>query len=244
MYNLGYNSFERSVPMRRKPLALVLALLIVVVSLLAGCRRSAVPPIDALVLEEDEALSAIQEAEQNTEGLQNRPQATDIPPADLPTTDEPATEEPAQPSEVVEEPGVATEAPPEPAATTAPAAVPPTAVVQQPGTHVVQPGENLFRIALRYDTTVAAIARANNITNPSLLSVGQTLTIPSGNGGSDTPTAPTTPGRACSITYTVRPGDNLFRIALRHNQSQAYLAQVNGITNPAMIRVGQVICIP
>lgn len=45
--------------------------------------------------------------------------------------------------------------------------------------HVVQSGENLFRIALRYNTSVAAIAAANNISDPSLIYVGQTLTIPS-----------------------------------------------------------------
>ena len=31
--------------------------------------------------------------------------------------------------------------------------------------HVVQPGENLFRIALRYGVTVNAIANANGLTN-------------------------------------------------------------------------------
>lgn len=44
--------------------------------------------------------------------------------------------------------------------------------------HVVRPGENLFRISLRYQTTVAAISLANNITNPDLIYVGQRLIIP------------------------------------------------------------------
>jgi len=55
-------------------------------------------------------------------------------------------------------------------------------VTPQPGgkTHTVAPGENLFRIALRYSTTVQAIAAANRdkITNVNLIFVGQVLTIP------------------------------------------------------------------
>jgi nucleoid-associated protein YgaU len=49
-------------------------------------------------------------------------------------------------------------------------------------THVVQPGENLFRIALKYGTTWPVLAAANNITNPNLIYVGQVLIIP-GPGG-------------------------------------------------------------
>jgi hypothetical protein len=43
--------------------------------------------------------------------------------------------------------------------------------------HVVKPGENLFRIALRYNTTVASISRRNNISDPRLVRVGQRLNI-------------------------------------------------------------------
>jgi len=54
------------------------------------------------------------------------------------------------------------------------------AVTPSPGgkTHVVAAGENLFRIALRYGTTVQALAAANNISNVSLIFVGQVLKIP------------------------------------------------------------------
>lgn len=54
----------------------------------------------------------------------------------------------------------------------------PTAVPGQPATHVVQPGENLFRIGLRYGCTVDQMARANNIINPARIEVGQVLVIP------------------------------------------------------------------
>jgi LysM repeat protein len=46
-------------------------------------------------------------------------------------------------------------------------------------THIVQPGENLLRIALRYGTTTQAIAYANNLPNDWLIYPGQRLNIPS-----------------------------------------------------------------
>lgn len=44
--------------------------------------------------------------------------------------------------------------------------------------HVVERGQTLTGIARRYGSTIAAIARANGIANPSFLRVGQRLTIP------------------------------------------------------------------
>jgi len=45
-------------------------------------------------------------------------------------------------------------------------------------TYTVQPGDTLYRIALRHSTTVSAIASANNIANPNLILPGQVLVIP------------------------------------------------------------------
>jgi LysM repeat protein len=42
----------------------------------------------------------------------------------------------------------------------------------------------------------------------------------------------------------VRPGDTLFRIALRLNAPVSALIQANGIVNPNLIFVGQVLIIP
>ena len=44
--------------------------------------------------------------------------------------------------------------------------------------HIVQPGENLFRISLRYGVSMSAIAAANGITNYNLIFAGQRLVIP------------------------------------------------------------------
>ena len=97
--------------------------------------------------------------------------------------------------------------------------------------HIVQPGENLFRIALRYGTTVEAIAEANGIVNPRLILVGQKLIIPG---------ATAAPGRI----HIVQPGENLFRIALRYGTTPQAIAVANNLPNINLIYVGQRLRIP
>ncbi|MFT3893872.1 MAG: GH25 family lysozyme [Anaerolineales bacterium] len=48
----------------------------------------------------------------------------------------------------------------------------------QPRTYTVKAGDSLSSIAVRFGTTVAKIASANNITNINMISVGQILIIP------------------------------------------------------------------
>jgi LysM repeat protein len=105
-----------------------------------------------------------------------------------------------------------------------------------PIVHVVQRGENLFRIALRYNTTVDAIAAANGIRNPQLIYVGQKLTIPQGGG--------TTPPSGGGQTHVVQPGENLFRIALRYGTTPQAIAAANNLPNVHLIYAGQVLRIP
>lgn len=70
---------------------------------------------------------------------------------------------------------VASAVPPANATATTPAV---TAAGEQ--IHIVQAGENLFRIGLRYGFTVAELAAYNNIPNPDRISVGQEILIPPG----------------------------------------------------------------
>lgn len=48
--------------------------------------------------------------------------------------------------------------------------------------HVVQAGEGLAAIALRYGVSASALAQANGIGNPDLIYVGQRLTVPTAGG--------------------------------------------------------------
>lgn len=128
-----------------------------------------------------------------------------------------------------------------PVETPSPTPVPPptSEAVVSPGvagrTHVVQPGEWLLQIARQYGVDWRELAAYNNILNPDRIYPGQVLRIP-GTGGQ--------PPTENEILYTVQPGDNLFRIALRYNMNYLYLAAYNNIANPHQIRVGQVIRIP
>ena len=111
--------------------------------------------------------------------------------------------------------------------------------------YIVQPGDNLFRISLKFNVSVSALMAANGITNPNLIFVGQRLVIPSP-GTVVTPPATTTspPPSGSTTTYVVQRGDTLFLISLRFNVSISALMAANGITNPNLIFVGQRLTIP
>jgi LysM repeat protein len=97
--------------------------------------------------------------------------------------------------------------------------------------HVVAAGETLQTIAAKYGTTWAAIATANNLSNPNYVFSGQRLIIPAG------------PPRAPQY-YTVRPGDTLFSIALRYGVSAQTIVIANNLINPNVVYVGQTLTIP
>ena len=56
--------------------------------------------------------------------------------------------------------------------------------------HVVQRGENLYRIARKYGLTADEVADANEITDPTQLAVGRELVIPERNGRGQLAAAP------------------------------------------------------
>jgi LysM repeat protein len=68
----------------------------------------------------------------------------------------------------------------QPAVTPAPVVAEPTAAppVTQERIHVVQAGDNLYRIGLQYGFTIEALVTYNNLTNPDRLDVGQQIRIP------------------------------------------------------------------
>jgi LysM repeat protein len=104
----------------------------------------------------------------------------------------------------------------------------------------VKPGENLFRISLRYGTTVDAIMAANGLTNAHNIYAGQRLTIPGGSGVAAASGAST----ASAGSYTVQPGDNLSRIAVRHGVTVQALMQANGLYSANLVYTGQRLVIP
>lgn len=115
-----------------------------------------------------------------------------------------------------------------------------------PGTHRVVAGENLFRLSLRYNTTVEDIVAANptKIINPHWIYVGDVLTIPGGQGGNPQETT-TTPLVNAGGNYVVRPGDGLTGIARRFGTDVDTLLSLNPeIENRDLIFVGDIIRLP
>jgi LysM repeat protein len=131
-------------------------------------------------------------------------------------------------------------------------AVPVIAAPSSELTYIVRPGETLFRIALRFHTTVKALAETNKIANPALIYAGQQLHIPGVAASTATPlpapiptVLPTaTPAPVETTSYTVQRGDTLFRVAVRFHTTLSRLVSLNNLSNPNLIYVGQVLKIP
>ena len=104
-------------------------------------------------------------------------------------------------------------------------------------TYTVKAGDTLSQIAASHGTSYQNLASLNHLSNPNEIYVGQTLKLQA-----TTSTPAQTPTLAASTnqgTYTVKAGDTLSAIAAAHGTSYEVLAQVNGISNPNEIYVGQ-----
>jgi len=115
--------------------------------------------------------------------------------------------------------------------------------------HIVQPGETLYRIALRYGLPVNILAQANRLADPALIHAGQVLTIPEiGSRERQSPTNQSIQPRGVQSpkgvrTHTVRSGDNLTSVAHRFGVTLQALIELNQLESDAL-RVGQRLRIP
>ena len=130
-----------------------------------------------------------------------------------------------------------------------PTATPIGIVGGEPGTgfatYTVVGGDNLTRIASRYNVNLQTLVQLNGILNPNLIKVGQVLRVPAGQEQPvPTATPVVTQPQPRPQTHVVQPGENLYRIALRYGISYPVLANLNGIINPNRIFVGQVLVLP
>lgn len=101
--------------------------------------------------------------------------------------------------------------------------------------HIVKPGETLTKIALEHKTTVATLVKLNGIKNPNMIYVNQKILLPT----KEVETAPETVQE-----HKVVIGDTLTSIARKFGTTYQVLAAYNGIKNPNLIHVGQIIKIP
>lgn len=107
--------------------------------------------------------------------------------------------------------------------------------------HVVRWGEQLSGLAARYGTTVAAIVRLNNLTDPNRILAGQRLLIPV--PGSATPQSAPSSASAV-VTHRIKPGETLTAIAARYGTTVAAIARLNGLADAGFIRAGDLLRIP
>ncbi len=103
-----------------------------------------------------------------------------------------------------------------------------------PVTYVVQPGDNLYRISLKFGVPIEAIIAVNRIVNPWYIRAGQLLIIPTGG-------PPVPPPQR---TYVVLPGDTVWGIAAKFRVTPWAIISLNNLMNPNLIFVGQVLRIP
>ena len=92
-------------------------------------------------------------------------------------------------------------------------------------TYTVVPGDNLYTISHNYNSTVENVLKFNNIPNPNIIYPEQRIIIP------------LSPPEA--IIYTVKPGDSLYRIAMRYGTMVNNLIMYNYLTPPYVIYPGQ-----
>ncbi len=123
--------------------------------------------------------------------------------------------------------------------------------------YTVQGGENLTRIAARFDITVEKLLSVNpQITDPNVILSGQVITLPAGRGEG---VVKTPAGRifywkleqndnkvnGSERWYLVRGGDNLTKIARAYDISVEKLLSVNPqIDDPNMLFGGELVKIP
>ena len=121
-----------------------------------------------------------------------------------------------------------------------------SAAVMAQQVHIVQRGENLFSIARQYSRTLEEVARANGIAPPYIIHTGNQIIIPAPGGGTQAPApaAPAAPQPTGTSTYTVQRGESLAIIAAKFNTTYIELARLNGIADPNILHVGQVLQVP
>lgn len=98
-------------------------------------------------------------------------------------------------------------------------------------TYTVMAGDTLSGIAAKFGTTYQELAAINGIADPNVIHVGQIIKL-KGDAAS-TPQG--------ENTYTVQAGDTLSGIAAKHGTTYQELAALNGISDPNVIHVGQVL---
>jgi len=110
----------------------------------------------------------------------------------------------------------------------------------QPQVYVVQPGDSLSAIAQQLGTTVQAIAAANNITDPAVITVGQKLIIPPAPAPVEAP--PEAPSHR--RFHRTRPTETVPFLAFRYGTTIWALRAANDLGRLPLLLPGRELSIP
>ncbi|MBI4211719.1 MAG: LysM peptidoglycan-binding domain-containing protein [Deltaproteobacteria bacterium] len=102
----------------------------------------------------------------------------------------------------------------------------------------VQKGDTLGRIAAKFNTSNRQLMALNKIKNPRGLRVGAVLKVPSKGGSSES-----TSSEQTSLSYSIKRGDNLWKIAKKHGVTIAQLKEWNNLTNASKVKPGTALVI-
>jgi LysM repeat protein len=123
-----------------------------------------------------------------------------------------------------------------------PLAEPPS--VLSANSYKVEKGDTLSRIARKHNLRLSELLKANNMSMSSIIRPGQILSIPSGTGNQQS-LSQQAPGVAPRIvppgatTHVIKKGENLSRIASIYGVTVSQIMELNGLSNPSLIRAGQ-----
>lgn len=101
-------------------------------------------------------------------------------------------------------------------------------------TYIVQSGNTLSGIALKYRTTVQELVILNNIKNPNLIYPGEKFKVPINGNPTNELLYDTN-----HIIYTVKRGDTLSGLAVKFNTTVQEIAEINHIRNINLIYIGE-----
>jgi membrane-bound lytic murein transglycosylase D len=108
---------------------------------------------------------------------------------------------------------------------------------RRPAVHVVRSGDSLWRIAKRHRMDVATLARLNGMRPGDTLRAGQKLVL-NGRGSAGAASGGSSSGSR-QVSYKVRSGDTLSRIAQVFGVTVSDLVSWNGISRQTTLKPGQ-----
>jgi membrane-bound lytic murein transglycosylase D len=111
--------------------------------------------------------------------------------------------------------------------------------------YTIQRGDSLSGIASRFNTSVSQLVSLNQLADAHRIRVGQLLLLPHDtNMMTQTLAAAEPVAVEPGAAYAVRSGDTVSSIARRYRVSEAALMQVNRLTNPDRLAIGQQLRLP